>query len=442
MKYTKLLFALAFAASIFVAPSFAQESEPAPQPQDPPSFVIPFHIFVEPQEPSPEELEEFYRSNWSSIGDIYYAPDKLKSYGEWEHKYDGKLTTVAELEQALKELAASFGDRWTRYTTTSEIAASRQQYAQNIAPIGMELKRQTDGSFRVHVMFWGSPAQKSDLRIGDTIKSVGGKELAGMSEDDANQLTSGKIGEKLAVEYMEGGKPVKIELTFEQLKMSPVESRMLSDGVLYIRLPTFNSKPVLQEFEQALTKAVKDNGGKLSGLVLDLRGNTGGVFDYALQVVSDFQADGVVTRSVTRNGRMVNETTHRVIPYLPHMLQEAGEEEANIVRVLQSVPMVVLADHNTMSASEVTIGALKDNGRVRVVGEPTFGKAVGYKQFRLRTGGVMQVTTLKYLTPKGHDVSQHGIVPDRLVRQPRGTEDVQLKAGVEELTRLMKKGGK
>src|SRR5262249_28045433 len=139
----------------------------------------------------------------------------------------------------------------------------------------------------------------------------------------------------------------------------------------------------------------------IEGVVFDLRGNPGGEFKRGVSVASYFLEKGVVATSTTRDGRLVVEAVHRTTPIPSYAKQSLSAEWKSLLEVLHEKPLVVLVDGSSMSASELVAGALKDNGRARIVGTPTFGKAVGYQNYTLDNEGELSITSMKYSTPNG-----------------------------------------
>lgn len=459
MRFPKLLigaFALfaactSGAAQEHMTPPVLPSSQQEQSGQEIPPEILEFFFGVPAQQAQPADdtipadvLEKFYHDVWAMIGHRYYNPDALKDWGTWEHKYKGKLTTPEEMDKAVAEMVNSLGDRWTKYTPPDELEQRFFAGIFGVVHIGMQLDRQADGTYRVHAFAYGSPAHKSDLRIGDVIKSIGGKELKGLSEADVEQMLVDRAGIKRQVVYLDAGKEVPIEIQFERTPPALVEAKSLPGNIVYARLPHFANSRILTQLQNAISELQKQAGGEFDGLILDLRANPGGKFEFAVEGAHLFIEKGTIVTARTRRGRISNDLASVVSPALPHVVQSRTEDETKLATLLLKKPLVVLQDGSTASASEIVIGALKDNGRARIVGTTTLGKAVGYDQYRLDNEGVLTITELKYLTPKGTDIYQKGITPHVVAPQPRGSTDVQLEAGVKELMSLINqaRGGK
>lgn len=389
------------------------------------------------REVTPQMMESLYRMVWAKIGATFYNPDALANWATWQHKYDGKLKTIEDMDKAIKEMLASLGDRYTEYTSPTDMMNAMQAASEQVEHLGMHLVRQSNGSYIIDAIGHGSPAYNSGvLREGDIVRIIGTETLQGKTQDVVDKLLRGKLGDTVKVTYEVGGKPLEVELKWAEDPQEAVVVTLLPGNIGYIRLPTFVEDEAIQLFIAGLAELHQRSNFDLRGLVFDLRNNSGGQFNHALTVSSLFMEQGTITKSKTRQGRQVPVTAHTVIPFPAFTQQAMPVEMAAIFKSLQNVPMVVLVNGSSASASEVTTGALKDNGRAYVIGTKTFGKGVGYSMERLPNGGGLTITSLTYLTPvKDFDLNGKGIDPDKVVENPRGegAEDSQLKAAVDYL---------
>jgi len=385
-----------------------------------------------PAKPTPAQLEAVYKNIWGQINNSYYDHDALKNFGVWLHKYDGRLTTQAELEAAVKEMAGSLHDRWTSYTTSDEIKQSMSQHNAGLEPLGMMFKQHQDGSYYIDYLMYGTPAQKSDLRKGDTIKSINGKDLAGLTAVQVEQLTLVKAGDQAQIVALIDKQEVTLTLKSAKTDEPDFQGKLLPGNIAYVRLPSFESDEMEAGLIGTLQELYKQSGGHLNGIVLDLRGNPGGVFDIARQIASIFLKEGVIVSTTTRDGLELHEERFSVIKAWAHDFGDAPPEALAFIQNMETAPMTVLTDGNSASCAEILTGALKDNGRAVIVGQTTYGKGVGYVNGRSRAGGWLSITSLSYLTPSGYNLANKGIAPDIEVAQPRGAAlDVQLDAGIK-----------
>ncbi len=419
-----------------------QQAEPT-EDEDEEIIIIPGPKIGKPGKPqmTPAMFEMLYQAVWAKVGKEYQDPYKLNEWASWQNKYKGKLKTPEDLDAAIKDMLGSLKDRWTVYYAPSDLKAQEKAHKEGMLSVGMLVRKHSDNLWHIDNLSFNSPAMLSKLREGDVIKSVNGKQLDTLNASQVSDLLKGKEGEKLAIVAVMDGAEQTVELTFAPQGEDEVALGMLPGNILYIRLPTFVSEETVGEFMQALGQAWEASQGQINGLVFDLRYNSGGLVTMALSVSSAFLENGTVTATTTRQDRSVQETRYNVIP-VPHYLESRMPKDAAMfTHFLQTVPMVVLTNGSTASASEITTGALKDNGRAYVIGTHTFGKAVGYTREGMPNGGVLQVTNLSYLTPNGSNIADKGIMPDKVVNQPRGQaimgeNDEQLQAAHEHLMKI------
>lgn len=393
---------------------------------------------------TPQMLDALYQAIWMKVGKEYTDTQKLQDWAKWQNKFKGKLNTPEDLDAAIKEMVGSLNDRWTTYTSPADIEQSRQNFKDGKLPIGMLLRPHKDNKWHIDGMMYNSPAQKSVLREGDVITKVNGKDIAGMTAADVSKELMGKEGEKVTVVAIYDNAEHSVELTFAKPGPNGVEVGMLPGNIAYVRLPTFVKEEVVNEFIQTLGMLYMQAGGEVNGLIFDLRYNSGGLVTKALEVSGMFLEKGTIVRTTTREDRMVNRNDYEVIGIPPHLEANIPAPIAAFQHWLQTVPLVVLSNGSTASASEITIGALQDNGRAFVIGAKTFGKAVGYTNTPMPNGGVIQVTNLSYLTPNGTNIADTGIEPNKAVALTRGNavnteDDEQLLAGHQYLLEIVKK---
>ena len=259
--------------------------------------------------------------------------------------------------------------------------------------IGVEVLPQADGSIEVIAPIDDTPAARAGLKSGDLIVAVDGKPLRAGSEDD--DVLRGKPGTKLTLTIVREGaaKPFDVTLTRETIRIASVRGRLLEPGYGYLRIAAFQADTAA-DFERVLARLDNEGGGRLRGLVLDLRSNPGGLLVAAVQIADDLLDSGGI---VSTRGRIaVSDTEFRATP---------GDR-------LHGAPLVVLVDAGSASAAEVLAGALDDNGRARIVGSRTFGKGSVQTLLPLDNGDSVKLTTARYYTPSGKSIQARGIEPD------------------------------
>jgi carboxyl-terminal processing protease len=246
----------------------------------------------------------------------------------------------------------------------------------------------------------GTPAYRAGLTTGDRIVKIDGLSTKDMQLSDAVKRMRGKPGTKVTISVVrEGWTEAKdFDITREQIRVHSVREHDLGNGVAYIKLRQFQEQTP-HDLEQAVNKAVKDG---MKSLVLDLRNNPGGLLTAAVEASEKFIEDGKLV--VYTEGRVRNQNMRFT---------------AHAKKALTKVPMVVLVNQGSASASEIVAGALQDWGRAMVVGTQSFGKGSVQTIIPLSDGSGLRLTTAKYFTPKGRSIHGKGITPDIIVEAPK-----------------------
>jgi len=240
-----------------------------------------------------------------------------------------------------------------------------------------------------------TPAKKQGLHAGDLVLKIDGKETKDMALEEAVSLIRGPQGSKVKLTvFRKGWKETKdIEITRAKIIVKSVVYKKLGNNIAYIKLNTFENMATSQEFEKAL-RASKDS----DGLIIDVRGNGGGLLQNAVDIGSMFIPEGMIVQTIDREGRR-------------EQLESTG-------RVLWDKPVVMLINESSASASEILAGALRDNRVAILVGTHSFGKASVQNVKQLNDGSALLLTIAKYLTPNGEDISKKGISPEVTVTIP------------------------
>ncbi|QYR53201.1 S41 family peptidase [Lysobacter soyae] len=269
--------------------------------------------------------------------------------------------------------------------------------------LGVEVQQQPGPMLKIIAPMDGGPAARAGLKSGDLIIAVDGKPVG---TDNGNRALRGKAGSTVKLTIRRGKeKPFDVSVTREKIIVPSVAKRMLEPGFGLVRVSGFQATTA-KEFDEALQSLNTSSGGKLRGLVIDLRSNPGGLLNAAVEMADDLMNAGNI---VSTRGRVKSGDTI----YTAH----AGD-------VLQGAPVVVLVDAGSASASEVLAAALQDSGRARVVGSLTFGKGSVQSLLPLDNGDAVKLTTARYYTPKNRSIQGVGIVPDVLVKADGKTRNV------------------
>jgi carboxyl-terminal processing protease len=249
-----------------------------------------------------------------------------------------------------------------------------------------------------------TPAARAGIKPGDLILSLDHKSVEGLSLNDAVDKMRGPKGTSitLTIKRDKIDKPIEVEMTREEIHLQVVKEAEYGD-VGYIRLTSFNeeSDPKLRE---AIDKLKADEHGNLRGLVLDLRNNPGGLLDQAVDICSDFIADGEIVSTRARHD------------------DESQRWDAKGTDLIDGLPLVVLINGGSASASEIVAGALQDHRRAVIVGTRSFGKGSVQTVIPLGNDGAMRLTTARYYTPSGRSIQGLGIAPDVEVAESREEE--------------------
>jgi carboxyl-terminal processing protease len=316
----------------------------------------------------------------------------------------------ASLQGMVRELRRRNEDRFTEYFSPERLTAFNEQISGRFSGIGISVVQVKRG-LRAEQVYPGSPAAGAGIEPGDVIVSVEGESIAGMSSSEATSRIKGPEGTEvtIGVRDAETGKVEQLTLTRAEVELPNVSSRVRTvggDELGYVRLLSFS-----EGAHDQLRKAVEKVQGKgAEAIVLDLRGNPGGLLREAVLCASVFLPEGEVV--VTTESRSQGHSVHKTV----------GDN-------LPALPLAVLVDGGTASAAEILAAALADDGGAITVGETTFGKGVFQEEAGLSNGGALKLTVGEYFTPEGVNLAESkGIHPDVKVNddpKTKADEEVQ-----------------
>ncbi|WP_352428067.1 S41 family peptidase [Thermoflexus sp.] len=351
-------------------------------------------------------------------------PDLEQAFGIfWEawrlvqQEYYGEIPSPQTVAYgAIRGALQTLGDPYTSFIEPKIARILQEDASGQFEGIGALVRMNRDNKLEIVRTFEGSPAQRAGLRAGDLVLKVNGQSIVGYSIYEAIALIRGPAGTSVTLTIERPGErePFEVTVTRARITIPVVEARMLPQGVAYIQLFDFSAQATRQLQEQL--KALLAQNPR--GLILDLRDNPGGFLDQAIQVADLFLDEGVVAYERTRDGE---ERVFR---------SKSGDPG-------EKIPMVVLVNAGSASASEIVAGTLQDRGRARLVGERTFGKGSVQLSHPLSDGSELRVTIARWFTPKNRAIHGQGLNPDIEVRvdpaQPAGGRDPQLEKAIEVL---------
>ena len=322
------------------------------------------------------------------------------------------------LENMYRGLLEGVGDPYTYYFNREALAVFTERTEGVYAGVGMAVTLYPeDNSVIVMTVFRGSPAEEAGLLPGDRLLEVDGEDISDKRLDEVTALVKGTPGTQVRLGILRGDDVFSITITRQRINVPTVAHRMLEGDVGYLRIESFDRVTVSQFSEAYLD--LRNQG--MRGMVIDLRNNPGGLLETVVHIGNLLLPQGSILYSENKQGERTvyrSDTDNRI-----------------------DLPLVMLVNGGSASASEVLTGAVRDHGVGTVVGQQTFGKGVVQSLYMLSDGSAVKVTIARYYTPNGISIHGEGITPDYIVEVDRETammaarltweEDVQLQKAVE-----------
>lgn len=312
-------------------------------------------------------------------------------------KYDGEINDDALLEGAIKGMTNALGDPYTVFLNSEEFDKLMKESQGSLDGIGVQVGA-IENKIVIIAPIKDSPSDKAGLLSGDIIEKIDGTVYSGEQLNEAvSYITSPERDQvKLTIKRKdENSFDVKVKK--EEIKIKSLEGEMVNSNIGYIKIDTFMNENTASDFKDKI-KELEDKGMK--GLILDLRNNPGGLLSEAIGVASQFiPKDNVITYTIDK--------------------YENKNESLSVGGIAQGMPLVVLVDNGSASASEVVTGALRDYKAATIVGTNTFGKGIVQAPVQFDDGSALKVTISKYYTPNGENIHHKGIKPDDVVEIPK-----------------------
>ncbi|MBP3832092.1 MAG: S41 family peptidase [Clostridia bacterium] len=362
---------------------------------------------------------QFVEGEKSDI-DTYLS--KIKKAIDKNFLWQDKIDEEKLKDGAIKGYVEGLGDKYTEYISKDEMKKFTENINGSFMGIGIYMiADESSGKIIVHHPISDSPAYNAGIKAGDVIVSVDGVEYG---YDELNTIADhikGEAGTKVKLVIERDGKNIDFEIERAKIETNPITSKMLEKDIGYLNLPSFDkdvSKKLKEKIDDLTAKGAKS-------LILDLRNNGGGMVDECEEITDLFLDKGkTIMTTKDKKGNVEKSVTKNKKTY--------------------DLPLVILVNENTASASEILTGALKDNNRIKVIGTKTYGKGVIQSVFNLSDGSGLKITTAEYFTPNGIEINKKGITPDIEVKLPdtvksvyavEEKDDTQLKKAIEELSK-------
>ena len=357
---------------------------------------------------------KFERSNWINLRKEFLA----KKYSDNNEAYD-----------AIRDMLSNLDDPYTRFLDPKEFNQMRIDTSGELTGVGIQIAKDKESDSIIIISpIEGTPAYETGIKAKDIILSIDNVSTKGLNIEDAVKLIRGRRGTKVKLEILRNGNSFYKSLLRERIELKSVTSKIneTKDGLLigYVRLKQFNANASREMKDTLKDLEIK----KVSGYVLDLRSNPGGLLESSIDISRQFIDKGIIVSTLSKDG--LRET-------------KRGNGKA-----LTKKPLIVLVNEGSASASEIVSGAIRDNNRGKLVGKKTFGKGLVQSMRTLVDGSGLTVTVAKYLTPNGTDINKFGITPDievkmnsnPILQREIGTKrDRQYRAGEKELLKIIKK---
>ncbi len=319
-----------------------------------------------------------------------------------EKEYIGEVDEDALQTGICQGYVGALGDPYSAYYDEEQTSALMETTQGEYGGIGVVLTQNLDtGVTTASSVYEDSPAMKAGMKDGDIIYQVEGRDVSGMDLEEISGNIKGEKGSTVEITVLRGEdrEEVTLTITRDTIQAETVKTRMLEDEIGYLAISEFDSV-TLEQYKEGLEE-LKAQG--MEGLIVDLRGNPGGNLDTVCEILDLMLPEGLIVYTEDKDGNR----------------QEFTSDEAQEVQV----PLAVLVDGNSASASEIYAGAIQDYGIGQIVGTKTYGKGVVQTIYDLKDGTSLKLTVAEYFTPNGRNIDGEGITPDVEVAYQRDEND-------------------
>ncbi len=358
--------------------------------------------------------QTLFDRSWSTIRAEYYDPNfNHQKCVRWKNHYQGKIKTEEDAKVAIETMLASLDDPYSRFLTKQEFSEQNTSISSKISGIGVNIVNDA-GKIRIISVIEETPAQFADLKPDDVILAIDSKKVSGLSLAEVSNLVKGPANTFVSLDILRNNEKLSKKVIRKEIKIKTVKSN-LDKEIGYIQISSFISNSTPNEFLEAL-----ENTHDSKGLIIDLRGNTGGLLTNAIFIANLFIDKGKLVSIVGRNGYrydiMAQDTNFQV-----------------------EKPIILLVNGSSASASEILSGAMKDYHKAKIIGTKTYGKGMVQKIIPMPNETGLNLTIAKYLTPKGKDINKKGISPDVEVHFTRENIEQKQDIQLETAKKLMNK---
>ena len=314
------------------------------------------------------------------------------------------------VDGAIKGMFSGLDDKYSQYYTKAEFEKLKEQTSGSFVGIGVYISPTSDDDhITIIAPIDGSPAEKSGIKAGDKILKVDGKVVSAQNSDEAITMIKGKKGTEVELTIKRSEQILDVNVKRDEIVSKTVEGKVLDDNIGYIKITSF-SEHTNKEFEKTLNTLKQSD---IKGLVIDLRDNPGGLLDVCVDIADDLIGEGTIVYTKDNSGN-----------------KEYYKSDKNEL----DMPMAVLINGGSASASEILTAALVDNGKAIAVGETSFGKGLVQSVKGLKDGTGYKLTTAQYFTPNGDYINKKGITP----KIEEKDENQQLKSALEYIKQEIK----